>query len=101
MNSDFFEVTCPGCTTVLIIRRRDGKVVEVRKPILENSSGDRFKDAEMKVKGEKERIAKQFEEAREREKNKMDRLNALFNEGLKRAKEEGPVKKPESPFDLD
>ena len=101
MSNDFFEVPCPGCKTVLIVRRKDGKVVEVRKPILEQSSGDRFKDAEQKVRGEKDAIAKKFEEAREREKNKMDRLNALFKENLEKAKAEGPIVKPPSPLDLD
>jgi uncharacterized Zn finger protein (UPF0148 family) len=101
MNPDFLEVACPECKTILIVRKRDGKIVEVRKPILENSTGSRFDDAELKVKGEKDRIAKKFEEAREREKNKMDRLNALFSEGMKRAKEEGPITKPPSPLDLD
>lgn len=99
--SDFFEVPCPECKTILIVRRRDGKIVEVRKPILENSTGDRFEDATQKVRGEKERIAKKFEEAQEREKNKMERLNALFQEGLKRAKEEGPAERPFNPMDLD
>lgn len=99
--SEFFEVPCPECKTIMIVRRRDGKVVEVRKPILEESTGDRFEDATQKVRGEKDRIAKKFEEAKEREKNKMERLNALFEDGLKKAKEEGPVTRPQSPLDLD
>ncbi len=103
MNNDFFEVPCPECKTVMIVRRKDGKVVEVRKPILDDadSTGNRFADAEKKVRGEKDAITKKFEEAKERERTKMDRLNALFKENLERAKQEGPITKPVGPFDRD
>lgn len=90
---EFLKVSCPDCKTVLIVRRKDGEVVEVRRPILEDSSGNRFQDAELKVKREKETIARKFEEARKRELNKFERLNALFDENMKRVREEGPVKK--------
>ena len=98
---DFIEVACPECKTILIVRRKDGKIVEVRKPIIEDSTGNRFEDAMLKVKREKDTIAKKFEEAKKREQSKMERINAQFEEGLKRAKAEGPVSKPHSPFDLD
>jgi uncharacterized Zn finger protein (UPF0148 family) len=101
MNEEFFEITCPDCNTILIIRRRDGKLMETRKPILEDSTGDRFEDAMRKVKRSKSEIEKKVEEAREKEKTKMDRLNALFKEGLERAQEEGPVTKPKREVDLD
>ena len=96
----FLKIQCPDCKTVLIVRRRDGKIVEVRKPILEDSTGDRFKDAELKVKREKDVIARKFEEAKEREKGKIDRLNKLFEEGLKRAKEEGGPPERVNPMDM-
>ncbi len=98
---EFIEVKCPGCQTVLIVNRRSGKIVEVRKPILEESTGDRFQDAMIKVRGEKEAIAKKFEQAKAKERGKIDRLNALFEESLRKAKEEGPVTKPINPMDLD
>ncbi len=102
MNEDFIEVTCPDCNTVLIVRRRDGRVMEVRKPIIENSTGDRFEDAMQKVRGMKGEVEKKVEAARERERGKMDRLNALFKEGLEQARKEGPItKKPKTEFDLD
>jgi hypothetical protein len=91
--SDFLKVSCPDCKTILIVRRRDGEVVEVRRPLLDESTGDRFQDAELKVKREKETIARKFEEAKKREQNKFERLNALFDENMKKAREEGPVKK--------
>ena len=101
MNEDFLEVTCPECKTILIVNKRSGKVVEVRKPILEESTGDRFEDAFQKVKRSKGELEKKFEEARERERTKMDRLNAIFKEGLDQAKKEGPITKPKRDFDLD
>lgn len=102
MNDEFFEIACPECKTILIVRRKDGKVMEVRKPILEDSTGDRFEDAMRKVKGSKSEIEKKVEAAREREKSKMDRLNQLFKEGLEQAQKDGPiVKKPGREMDLD
>ncbi|MCL5270431.1 MAG: hypothetical protein M1457_07765 [bacterium] len=98
---EFFEITCPECKTVLIVRRRDGKLVETRKPILEESTGDRFEDAFLKVKRSKTEIDRKVEEARERERTKMDRLNALFKEGLEQAQKEGPAQKPKREVDLD
>jgi hypothetical protein len=98
---DFFKIQCPGCQNVLVVRRRDGHVVEVRKPVLEQSTGDRFEDAMIKVKSQADAAAKKFEEARAREKNKMDRLNSLFDEGLKRAKQSPSPERPINPLDLD
>ncbi len=101
MSDEFFEITCPDCKTILIIRRRDGKLMETRKPILEDSTGDRFEDAMLKVKRSKSELEKKFEDAREKEKTKMERLNALFKEGMERTQKEGPIKKPEREVDLD
>jgi uncharacterized Zn finger protein (UPF0148 family) len=101
MNDEFWEITCPGCKTILIVRRRDGRVIEVRKPILEDSSGDRFEDAWQKVKRSQSETEKKVEAARERERTKMQRLNQLFKESMEKAGKEGPVKKPEREIDLD
>ena len=102
MSDEFFEIHCPECQSVLIVRRRDGKLLETRKPILKESTGDRFEDARLKVKGMKDEVERKVEEAKQREKTKMDRLNALFEDGLKKQREEGgPVKRPEREVDLD
>ena len=99
--SDFFEISCPDCKTILVVRRKDGHVVEVRRPILDESTGNRFEDAIKKVKGQSDAVTKKFAEAKERERTKMDRLNALFDENLKKAKAEGPITKPDREIDLD
>lgn len=101
MSEDFLEITCPDCRTILIVRRRDGKILETRQPLLEDSSGDRFEDAYERVKRSTGELERKVEEARAREKNKMERLDALFKEGLDRAREEGPIKKPDRDLDLD
>ena len=97
---DTIKVTCPDCQTILVVRRRDGQILEVRKPILAESTGDRVEDALIKVRGEKDAVAKKFEEAQAKEKGKMERLNALFKEGIKRAQEEGPITK-QNPLEMD
>lgn len=101
MSDDFLQVTCPDCKTILIVNRRDGKVVEVRKPLLADSTGDRFEDAFLKVKRSKSELEKKVESAKERERTKMERLDQLFKEGLEQAKKEGPIQKPRSDMDLD
>lgn len=101
MTEDYLKVTCPECKNILVINRRDGKVVEVRKPILEESTGDRFQDAMLKVKRSSTELEKKIESAQERERSKMDRLNQLFKEGLDQARKEGPVEKPKRDMDLD
>ncbi|OPZ06959.1 MAG: hypothetical protein BWZ08_02174 [candidate division BRC1 bacterium ADurb.BinA292] len=101
MTDEFFEVPCPECKSVLIIRRRDGKLMETRKPLLEETTGDRFEDAYERVRRAGNEIERKVAEAREREKGKMDRLNALFNDSLEKAKKKGPVQKPKREVDLD
>lgn len=101
MNDDYIQITCPGCATILIVQRRTGKIVETRKPILEQGSGDRFEDAMQKVRQSQSEIERKVREAREREKSKQDRLESLFKDGLKRASEQGPISKPEREMDLD
>lgn len=91
-------VKCPDCKNTLIVDRKTGQVVEVRKPILDESTGDRFEDARQKVLGTKERAEKLFEEARQKEKDKMARLDALFKEKKEEYKDK-PIERPENPFD--
>jgi uncharacterized Zn finger protein (UPF0148 family) len=97
---DLLTVTCPECKTVLIVDRKTGKVVETRKPIIEESTGDRFEDARLKVMTAKERAERLFQEAREREKEKMSRLESLFREKKEEFKDQ-PIERPDSPFSHD
>ena len=93
-------VNCPGCKTILIVDKKTGQVIEVRKPIVEESSGNRFEDARAKVLGSSERAEKAFEDARKKESEKMAKLEALFKEKKDELKDK-PVEKPERPMDFD
>lgn len=99
--SDELKITCPCCQTILIVDRK-GKILEERKPILEESTGDRFEDAFQKVRGSKEAAEAKFKEAQRKEAERMARLESMFSDGMKRAQESGePVEKPHRDMDLD
>ncbi len=98
--SEPLSVTCPDCKTILIVERDTGKVLEVRKPIVEESSGDRFEDARRKVLEAQERADKAFESARKREKEKFSKLEKLFEEKKEQFKDQ-PIERPDRPFDHD
>ena len=68
----YFEIKCPCCNTILVIDRIDGKVIEERRPILEQSSGDRFKDALIKSKQQKVTIEKKFKESEKAHKKRSE-----------------------------
>ncbi|MBI1291707.1 hypothetical protein GC173_10755 [bacterium] len=97
---DTLTVKCPDCKTILIVDRKTGEVLEVRKPILEDGTGDRFEDARRKVLDSQGRAEKLFQEAREKEKGKMARLEALFNEKKEELKDQ-PITRPDRPNDFD
>ncbi len=94
------EVTCPDCKNVLIVNKKTGKVVEVRRPLAEESSGDRFEDARQRVLEQSERAEQKFEQAKKKEKEKFAKLDALFKEKKEEYKDK-PIERPESPFDRD
>lgn len=96
---DFYQITCPECKTILIVERRTGKIVEVRRPILDSSTGDRFEDAVKKVR-ERETLAdEKFRKALESQKTKKSRLDQLFQETLKKVEESGEDIRPVNPYD--
>ncbi len=90
MNS-FLEVKCPECDTILIIDRVTGKVLETRKPLLKNSSGDRFQDSLTKVKQGTKEAENLFKKSMEAEKTKSKDLNELFEKSLDQVKQQGPI----------
>lgn len=81
------KITCPCCDTILIVRRRDGKLLETREPIIEETTGDRFEDAFKKVKGRGDAVEAKVAEARRREAEKMKGADDFFKQALDRAKE--------------
>ena len=97
----FFEIQCPCCNTILVIDRIDGKVIEERRPILEQSSGDRFKDALIKSKQQKVTIEKKFKLSKNAHKKRSESLQNIFNDSLKKVNESNDKSKPLTPFDYD
>lgn len=96
-----FEIICPCCNTILIIDRLEEKVIEERRPIIEQTTGDRFKDAVIKSKQQKVEVEKKFKESAEAQKNKRQSLQDIFKKSLKKVKESGDTSKPKTPFDFD
>ena len=96
-----FEIKCPCCNTILVIDRINGKVVEERRPILEQSTGDRFKDALIKSKQQKVTIEKKFKESEKAHKKRSESLQNIFNDSLKKVNESDDKLKPLTPFDYD
>jgi Zn-finger nucleic acid-binding protein len=94
------SVICPDCGNILIVNRKTGKILEVRRPLVEDSTGDRFDDAFKKAKRAEEEAERKFEEARQKEKDKMSRLDKIFKDEMERVKDE-PIEKPLRDIDLD
>jgi hypothetical protein len=94
------KVTCPHCESILVVSRRDGTVLEVRRPLLKDSTGDRFEDAMKKVKGRGVEIEAKVQDARKQEEERRKGADEFFKEALKRA-EESKDDQPLNPLDLD
>jgi hypothetical protein len=99
--NDTYQITCPCCNTILIIERRTGKLLEERRPILEQSTGDRYQDAVKKVKERGSVAEEKFRKFQEERNTKMDRLNSLFKDTVKRVEESGEEVRPDNPLDRD
>ncbi len=97
---DIFEVKCPGCDSILVIDPKKKKVIETKKPITDDSSGDRFEDARKKVLSSTEAAEAKFKEAQQKEKDKYAKMDALFNEKKDELKDK-PIERPDRPFDFD
>lgn len=93
-----FEIKCPECDTILIVNKKNGKIVEVRKPLLEGEeqTGDRFEDARKRVEQSQDRIDQKVEAAKKAEREKLSRLDALFKERKSEIEEQGePIERPD------
>lgn len=98
---DVYQVKCPCCKTILIVERRTGKLLEERRPILEQSTGDRYEDAFKKVKERGAVAEEKFRKFQAERSTKMDKLNSLFKDTMKKVQESGEDIKPTNPFDMD
>jgi hypothetical protein len=98
---DVYQVKCPCCKTILVVERRTGKLLEERRPILDQSTGDRYEDAFKKVKERASVAEEKFKKFQAERSTKMDKLDSLFKDTMKKVKESGEEIKPTNPFDAD
>lgn len=95
------KVTCPDCGVVLVVDRITGKVMETRKPIIEQSTGDRFADAILKVKKDREKIAStKFDDLKKEQEKKKRLAEEIFKASMEDAKKDKDVK-PRNIFEGD
>ncbi len=94
------RIICACCDSVLIIDRVSGKLLECRKPLVEESSGDRLTDAFSKTEQDKEKRNAIFDNMKEIKEKKKKMAEELFKTSLDDAKKD-PDSKPESIFDVE
>lgn len=93
------QIACPKCQAVLIVDRVTGKVLEVREPLVAESSGDRFTDAMQKVKHDRAEAEAKFRQAQSEQKTKAQALDQLFQKSLEQAKKDDPAQPPTKDID--
>lgn len=91
------KVECPDCHTVLIVDRKTGKVLETRKPIVADSTGDRFEDARRKVLDRQQVAEQKFQEASDKRKTRMADLDKFFEEKKGELKDQ-KIERPDDIF---
>jgi hypothetical protein len=95
------EVKCPCCQTILFVDKRTGKILDERRPILDQSTGDRYQDALKKVKERGSIAEEKFQKFQKEKDSKMAKLDALFKDSVKKVEESGEEVKPVNPFDME
>ena len=101
MNDDVYQVKCPCCKTILIVERKTGKLLEERRPILDQSTGDRYEDAFKKVRERASLAEEKFQKFQAERSSKMEKLDSLFKDTLKKVQDSGEEIKPQNPFDME
>jgi hypothetical protein len=97
-----FKIKCPECDCILIVDRRSGKILEVRKPLVKKTTGDRFEDAVIKMKDDKAASESEFKKAVKGLDDRTEKLDELFKKSLKDVQESDDDETPPlKPFDLD
>jgi len=94
------KIKCPCCDSLLFIDRITGRIIETRKPLVEDSSGDRLTDAFTKSRRDKEKRSAIFDDMAGNLEKKKKLSEELFKSSLEDAKKDKSVK-PHSIFDAD
>jgi len=94
------NITCPCCKTILVVNKDNGKILEQRKPLVEESSGDRFIDALKAQKGRSKKLTGLFSDSLSNVSKSEKERQKLFEDSLKKARKE-KIDKPLKDIDLD
>ena len=94
------NVTCPECKVILVVNLETGAVLEVRKPLVENPSGDRFADALRAQKEHNRKIGSMFSESFAGLSKKDEERRKQFEESLKKVREAGDAEPELRDIDL-
>ena len=94
------NVTCPDCKVILVVNRDTGAVLEVRKPLVENPSGDRFADALRAQKEHDKKIKSLFKESFSGLAKKEEERRRQFEESLEKVRESGDAEPELRDIDL-
>jgi len=92
------EVTCPCCSSILVIDTNLGRIVRHQEP--ERGDKPELSEAQRILAEEAARREAIFQQSVEHEKTRGDALSRRFEEALRQAREE-PVTRPTRDFDLD
>jgi len=92
------EVTCPCCSSTLIVDLNLGRVVGHKE--VENPDKPELDDAHRIIAEQAARREAAFQESVNAEKTRGDALSKRFEEALKQARQE-PITKPTRDFDLE
>ncbi|MDH5510277.1 MAG: hypothetical protein OEZ32_07965 [Nitrospinota bacterium] len=94
------KLSCPCCGAILFVDRINGQITETRKPLVEQSSGDRFQDAVVKTQKDKEKRDAFFDNLKENREKQKKLTEELFKASLEEARK-NKAEKPSSIFDAD
>jgi hypothetical protein len=92
------EVTCPCCSSTLVIDTNLGRVISHREP--PSAARPELSEAQRIIAEEAARREAMFQQSVESERTRGDALSRRFEEALKQARNE-PITKPTRDFDLD
>lgn len=98
---DSHEVKCPCCNTILIVDRKTGQILDERRPILEQSTGDRYQDALKKVRERGSIAEEKFQRFKSERGEKMAKLDALFKETVKKVEDGEETIERINPLEMD
>jgi hypothetical protein len=95
--ADRFDVTCPCCSTLLVVDAKTGEILGETRP--KKDASKTFEDAMSQVRGGAQRREDAFSKAYDRTQNLDDLLSKKFEEARKKAADD-PTK-PFNPLDAD